>query len=168
MIKKLNLGLLIAVLSLTVGVGFAHAEDVSFANDTTVNLSGPSINLVISAGSSATAPVEIDRLSASGELMLQESRLARGAFLPATNKRPRKRTGPFPFPLWGCLFGKRRARLCIYQEPRSEPISFLYLRDVSLRRSVLAPRENWMFEASKISTTPSGWVIRPKRSRPGI
>ncbi len=61
MIKKLQFGFLIVALSLFLGVGaVAHAEDITFPNDTTFTLTGPSINLTIAAGSTATAPVIVD------------------------------------------------------------------------------------------------------------
>ena len=56
-IKRIGLGLLVAVLSLTVGFGSAYAADITYSVDTTVDLSSPDINLTILADSVATSTV---------------------------------------------------------------------------------------------------------------
>lgn len=53
MIKKLKIGLLIAVLSLVVGVGSASADDLTFSDNTIVSVN--SNNYTIQAGSTATS-----------------------------------------------------------------------------------------------------------------
>jgi hypothetical protein len=55
MIKKLNLGLLIALLSLVVGVGSAYAAALNYTNDTNVVINGRTY--VIANGSVATSVV---------------------------------------------------------------------------------------------------------------
>lgn len=57
MINKIKLSLLVAVLSLAFVGASAYADDLTFSNDTSVLLSGPSITLTITAGSTATSIV---------------------------------------------------------------------------------------------------------------
>ena len=55
MIKKLKLGLLVAMLSLSVGVGLAHADDLNWTDNKTISVNG--VNVVVQAGSTATTLV---------------------------------------------------------------------------------------------------------------
>ncbi|MFA5777922.1 MAG: peptidoglycan-binding domain-containing protein [Candidatus Paceibacterota bacterium] len=59
MIKKLKIGLLIAVLSLAVvaGSAFAAAGDLTWSVDQTIDLSSPDINVTIASGSTASSIV---------------------------------------------------------------------------------------------------------------
>ena len=56
-IKKLKIGLLVAVLSLAVGVGSANAADLTYSSDTPVLLTTPNYTVTIKSGSEATSVV---------------------------------------------------------------------------------------------------------------